>query len=52
MTQNEQVYGICCRLEAADDVVSSAKEETIEGYVMLNFEVASFISFKDIKNIS
>ena len=42
MAQNEQVYAICCRLEVASDVISVENVKTIEGYAVLNFEVASF----------
>ena len=49
MTQNEHVYAICCRPEVADDVISGENVKTIEGYDMLNFGVASFISFRHIK---
>ena len=53
MTQNEHVYAICCRPEVAGDVISSENVKTIEGYAVLNFEVASSYSFRDIKkNIS
>ena len=31
MTQNEYVYAICCRPEAAGDVISSGTLKTIEG---------------------
>ena len=46
MTQNEHVYVICCQPEAAGDVISS---ENVKGYAVLNFEVASFSSFRDTK---
>ena len=48
MTQSEPVYAICCRLEVAGDVISSENVKAIEGYAVLNFEVASFSSFRDI----
>ena len=35
--------------EAAGDVISSENVKTIEGYVVLNFEVTSSGSFKDIQ---
>ena len=45
MTQNEHVYehvyAICCRLEVSDDVISGRNVNTIDGYVVVNFEVAS-----------
>ena len=50
MTQNELVYAICCRPEVAGDVIPGENVKTIEGYAVLNFEVASFSSFRDIKN--
>ena len=34
MTQNEHVYGICCRSEEDDDVISGQNVKTIEGYVV------------------
>ena len=46
MTQNEHVYAICCRQEVGDDVISSRNAKTVEGYVLVHFEVAS--SFRDI----
>ena len=49
MTQIEHVYVICCREEEAGDVVSSENVKTVEAYSMLNFEVASFSNFRDIK---
>ena len=52
MTQNEHVYAICCRLEVAGDVISSEQAKTIERYAVLNFEVASFNSFRDIEQES
>ena len=51
MTQNEQVYAICYRTEVAGNVISGESVKTIEGYVVLNFDVASFISFRDIQKI-
>ena len=53
MTQNEHVYAICCRPEVAGDVISGENVKTIEGYGVLNSEIASFSNFGDIKkNIS
>ena len=49
MIQNEYVYAILCRPEVAGDVVSGGNVKTIEGYAVLNFEVASISSFRDIK---
>ena len=48
MTKNEHVYAICCRLEVAGDVLSGENVKTIEGFAVLNFEVAGFSSFRDI----
>ena len=42
MTPNEHVYAICCRPEVAGDSISSENVKTIEGYAVLNFEVAAF----------
>ena len=49
MTQNEHVYAFCCRLEGAGDIISSTNVRTNEGYIVLNFEVAGFSSFRDIE---
>ena len=49
MTKIEDVYAICCRLEAAGDVISVESVKTVAGYVVLNFEVGSSSSFRDIK---
>ena len=50
MAQNEHVYAICCQPEVAgDDVISSENVNTVDGYATLNFEVASFSSFRDIQ---
>ena len=48
MTQNEHVYAICHRPEVAGDVISGENVKTIEGYDVLNFDVTSFSSFRDI----
>ena len=48
LTQNEHVYAISCRPEVGDDVISGGGVKTIEGYVVLKFEVASSNSFRDI----
>ena len=49
LTQNEHVYAICCRPEAAGDVISGENIQTIKRYdAALNAEVASFRSFRDI----
>ena len=49
MAQNKHVYVICCQLEVADDVISGQNVKTGEGYAVLNFEVANFSSFRDVK---
>ena len=43
----EHVYAICCRPEAAGDVISGGNAKTSEGYAALNFETASFGSFRE-----
>ena len=48
MSKNEHVYAICFRLEVVGDVISGENVKTIEGYVLLNIEVASFSSIRDI----
>ena len=48
MTQND-VYAICCRSQVPGDVISGGNVKTVEGYAVLNLEVASFWSFRDIK---
>ena len=50
MTQNEHVYAIFCRLEVAGDVISAGNVQTIDRYVVLNFEAASFSSFRENQN--
>ena len=47
MTQIEHVYAICFRPEAYGDVISGENVKTIESYVVLIFEVASFSNFRD-----
>ena len=37
------------QLEAAGDIISGRNVKTIEGYVMLNFEVTRSSSFQDIQ---
>ena len=49
MTQNVHVYAIYCRLEVAGDVIFGQNVKTIQGYALLNFEVASFSTLRDIK---
>ena len=41
MTLNEHVYAICCRPDVAGDVISGENVKSIEGYVVLKFEVDS-----------
>ena len=48
MTQKEHVYAICFRPEVDDDVISFRNVKNIKGYIVVNFEVASFSSFQDI----
>ena len=48
MTQNEHVYAICCRPEVAGGIIYGQNGKAIKGYVMVNFQVASFSSFYDI----
>ena len=47
MTQNEHVYAISCQPEIAGDAISGENVETIECYAVLNFEAATFSSFRD-----
>ena len=44
MAHDGHVYAICCQREAADDVVSSVDVKTVEGYLVANYEIASFNS--------
>ena len=50
MAQNVHVYAICCRHELVGDVMSGENVTTIEGYVVLNFEVVSFVRLRYSKN--
>ena len=51
MTQNLHVCAIFCRPEVVYDVISGGRRvKTIEGYLVVNFEVASSYSFRDIRN--
>ena len=52
MTKNENVYMLCCRPEVDGDVISCCNVKTIEGCVVVNFEVASSNTFPDFRNIS
>ena len=47
MTQNEHVYAICYQPEEDADVISRRNIKTIQGYAVVNFEGASFSSFRD-----
>ena len=46
MTQNEHVYAIYYRPPAAGEVISGENVKTIQIYALLNFEAASFSSFR------
>ena len=46
-TPKEHVYAICCRREVGGDGISGGNVRTTEGYVVLNFEVASISSFQE-----
>ena len=46
MSHNERVYEIGSWPEVDGDVISSRNVKTVEGYVALNFEVASPSSFR------
>ena len=48
MIQNQHVYAICCRPEVVNDVISCRNVKTLDDYVVLNFEVASSKTFRDI----
>ena len=37
MTQNEDVYAICCRPEVAGDVIFGGNVKALDGYAVLNF---------------
>ena len=49
MTKNLHVCPNCCRLEVVYDVISGRDVNSIEGYPVANFEVASCNIFRDIK---
>ena len=51
MTQNLHVCAICFRPEVVYDVISSQNVKTMEAYLVVNFEVASCNTFRDIKKI-
>ena len=50
MTKNEHVNAIFCRPEIAGDVISGGNVETVDGYVVLNFEADSVSSFHANQN--
>ena len=50
MTKNEHAYAIFCRPEVAGDVIFRQNVKTLEGYAVLNFEGASFGSFRANQN--
>ena len=52
MTQNAHAYATCCRPEVDDDVIYSQNIKTIEGYVAVNFEVASSSNFQNLPKMS
>ena len=49
MTKKEHVYAICCRPEVAGAVISGENVKTIEGYAVLNFDVASLVVSEVLK---
>ena len=51
MTKNEHVYAICCRPEVAGNAISGENVKTIEGYALLNFEVAVLVVSEILKKI-
>ena len=44
-------YSICCRPKVAGGIVLSCDVKAVEGYVMVNFEVASSSIFRDNHDI-
>ena len=48
MTQKIHVCNICFRPKVAYDVISCRNAKTVEGYLVVNFEVAGSNSFRDI----
>ena len=46
--QNDHVYAICCRLEVDGNVFCGQNVKTIEGYIVVNFKVATSKRFRDI----
>ena len=49
MTQNLNVCTICCRPEVVYDGISGRNAKTVEGYIVVNFEVTISDSFRHIK---
>ena len=47
MTPND-VYEIGYRLEVDDDTISGRNVKAIKGYIIANFQVANFSTFRDI----
>ena len=43
MTQSEHVYAICCRPDGDDNVISGRHVNTIEGYIVVYFDIVSEI---------
>ena len=52
MTKNLHICAICCRPEIVYDVISDPNLKTVVGYLVVNFEVASSNSFRDIPKTS
>ena len=51
MTKNSHVCAICCRLEVYCNVISGQNAKTVEGYIVVNFEVASSSSIRDFPKL-
>ena len=49
MGQNLHICMICCRPDVVYDVISGRNVKTVEGYYVVNFEVATSNSFRDLK---
>ena len=49
MAQNEHAYAICCRSEAAGDVISGYNVNTYEGYALFNLEQLALAVSEKIK---
>ena len=50
MTQNKHIYAVCSRPEVAGDAISAESVIAIEAYSVLNFEPASFSSYRENQN--